>query len=58
MANTNYKKFRKNKIKEQLKEQKVDKMSKELAEQYNSMTEKDWEDFAKNLHKSLNVENE
>lgn len=58
MANTNYKKFRKNKIKEQLKEQKVNKMSKELAEQYNSMTEEDWEDFAKNLHESLKAVNE
>lgn len=56
MANTNYRKYRKNKIKEQLKKQKVDKMSKSLADQYMNMTDEDWDELAKNLHKELNKE--
>ena len=56
MANTNYKKYRKNRIKEQLKAQKVNKMSKTLADQYSSMTEEDWNELAKNLHEELNKE--
>ena len=51
-----FKQLRKQKIKEQLKEQKVNKMSKTLAEQYNSMTEEDWDELAKNLHEELNKE--
>ena len=51
-----FKQLRKQKIKEQLKEQKVNKMSKTLADQYSSMTEEDWEELAKNLHEELNKE--
>ena len=53
MANTNYKQYKKNKIKEQLKEQKVNKMSKTLADQYMSMTDEDWQEFAKALHEEM-----
>ena len=53
MANTNYKKYRKQKIKDQLKEQKVNKMSKTLADQYMNMTDEDWQEFAKALHEEM-----
>ena len=53
MANTNYKKYRKNRIKEQLKAQKVNKMSKSLADQYMNMTDEDWQEFAKALHEEM-----
>ena len=53
MANTNYKKYRKNRIKEQLKAQKVNKMSKTLADQYTNMTDEDWQEFAKALHEEM-----
>ena len=53
MANTNYKQYKKNKIKEQLKEQKVNKMSKTLADQYMNMTDEDWQEFAKALHEEM-----
>ena len=51
-----FKQLRKQKIKEQLKEQKVNKMSKTLAEKYSSMSEEDWNELAKNLHEELNKE--
>ena len=53
MANTNYRQYKKNKIKEQLKEQKVNKMSKTLADQYMNMTDEDWQEFAKALHEEM-----
>ncbi len=53
MANTNYKQYRKNRIKEQLKAQKVNKMSKTLADQYMNMTDGDWQEFAKALHEEM-----
>ena len=53
MANTNYRQYKKNKIKEQLKEQKVNKMSKTLADQYMKMTDEDWQEFAKALHEEM-----
>lgn len=53
MANTNYKQYRKNRIKEQLKAQKVNKMSKTLADQYMNMTDEDWQEFAKALHEEM-----
>lgn len=53
MANTNYKQYRKNRIKEQLKAQKVNKMSKSLADQYMNMTDEDWQEFAKALHEEM-----
>ena len=53
MANTNYRQYKKNKIKEQLKEQKVGKMSKTLADQYMNMTDEDWQEFAKTLHEEM-----
>ena len=51
-----FKQLRKQRIREQLKEQKVNKMSKTLAEQYSSMSEEDWDELAKNLHEELNKE--
>ena len=53
MANTNYKQYSKNRIKEQLKAQKVNKMSKTLADQYMNMTDEDWQEFAKALHEEM-----
>lgn len=53
MANTNYKQYRKNRIKGQLKAQKVNKMSKTLADQYMNMTDEDWQEFAKALHEEM-----
>lgn len=56
MANSNYRKLRKTKIKQQLKEQRANRISKELAEQYNNMTDQQWEElgekFAEYLAKS------
>ena len=48
-----FKQLRKQKIKEQLKEQKVNKMSKTLADQYMNMTDEDWQEFAKALHEEM-----
>lgn len=53
-----FKQLRKQKIKEQLKEQKVNKMSKTLADQYSSMTDEDWEQLGKLLYEVLNEDNE
>ena len=53
MANTNYKQYRKNRIKEQRKAKKVNKMSKTLADQYMNMTDEDWQEFAKALHEEM-----
>lgn len=51
-----FKQLRKQKIKEQLREQKVNKMSKTLADQFTAMTDEDWDELAKNLHEELNKE--
>ena len=51
-----FKQLRKQRIREQLKEQKVNTMSKTLAEKYSSMSEDDWNELAKNLHEELNKE--
>lgn len=56
MSGSSIKKLKKMRIREQLKEQKVNKMSKTLADQYSSMTDEDWEELAKNLHEELNKE--
>ena len=56
MSGSSIKKLKKMRIREQLKEQKVNKMSKTLADQYSSMTDKDWDELAKNLHEELSKE--
>ena len=53
MSGSSMNKMKKAKIKEQLKEQKVDKMSKTLADQYMNMTDEDWQEFAKALHEEM-----
>ena len=53
MANSNYKKLKKTKIKQQLKEQQARKISKELAEQFTTMTDEDWDSFAEALHEEM-----
>ena len=52
MANSNYKKLKKAKIKQQLKEQQARKISKELAEQFTTMTDEQWDNFAEALHEN------
>ena len=52
MANSNYRKYKREVIKKQLKEQKARKISKELAEQFTSMTDEQWDSFAKALHEN------
>ena len=49
-----FKQLRKQRIREQLKEQKVNKMSKTLAEQYSSMSEEDWDDELAEAQDNLN----
>ena len=56
MSGSSIKKLKKMRIREQLKEQKVNKMSKTLADQFTSMTDEDWDELAKNLHEELNKE--
>ena len=53
MANSNYRKHKKAKIKQQLKEQKARKISKELAEQFTTMSEEQWDNFAEALHDEM-----
>lgn len=53
MANSNYRKYKKTKIKQQLKEQQARKISKELAEQFTTMTEDQWDSFAEALHEEM-----
>ena len=50
MAFSNYKKLKKAKVKQQLKEQQARKISKELAEQFTTMTDEQWDNFAEALH--------
>ena len=52
MGNSNYRKYKKTKIKQQLKEQQARKISKELAEQFTSMTDEQWDSFTKALHEN------
>ena len=53
MANSNYKKLKKAKIRKQLKEQQARKISKELAVQFTSMTDEQWDSFAEALHEEM-----
>lgn len=53
MANSNYRKYKKTKIKQQLKEQQARKISKELAEQFTTMTDEQWDSFAVALHDEM-----
>ena len=53
MANSNYRKLKKAKIEKQLKEQQARKISKELAEQFTTMSEEEWDNFAKALHDEM-----
>lgn len=53
MSGSSMNKMKKAKIKEQLKEQKVNKMSKTLADQYMNMTDEDWQEFAKALYEEM-----
>ena len=52
MANSNYRKLKKAKIEKQLKEQQARKISKELAEQFTTMSEEEWDNFAEVLHEN------
>lgn len=53
MAFSNYKKLKKAKVKQQLKEQQARKISKELAEQFTTMTDEQWDNFAEALHDEM-----
>ena len=53
MANSNYRKLKKAKIEKQLKEQQARKISKELAEQFTTMSEEEWDSFAEALHEEM-----
>ena len=53
MANSNYRKLKKAKIEKQLKEQQARKISKELAEQFTTMTDEQWDSFAEALHEEM-----
>lgn len=53
MANSNYKKLKKAKIRKQLKEQQARKISKELAKEFTIMTDEDWDSFAEALHEEM-----
>lgn len=53
MAFSNYKKQKKTKIRQQLKEQQARKISKELAEQFTTMTDEQWDSFAEALHDEM-----
>ena len=53
MTNSNYRKYKKTKIKQQLKEQQARKISKELAEQFTTMSEEEWDNFAEALHDEM-----
>ena len=53
MAFSNYKKQKKTKIRQQLTEQQARKISKELAEQFTTMTDEQWDSFAEALHDEM-----
>ena len=53
MANSNYHKYKKAKVKQQLKEQQARKISKELAEQFTTMSEEEWDSLAEALHDEM-----
>ena len=53
MANSNYHKYKKAKVKQQLKEQQARKISKELAEQFTTMTDEQWDNLAEALHDEM-----
>ena len=53
MVNSNYRKLKKAKIEKQLKEQQARKISKELAEQFTTMSEEEWDNFAEALHDEM-----
>lgn len=53
MANSNYRKYKREAIKKQLKEQQARKISKELAEQFTTMTDEDWDEVGKKFAEYL-----
>lgn len=53
MANSNYRKYKREVIEKQLKEQQARKISKELAEQFTTMSEEEWDNFAEALHDEM-----
>ena len=53
MSGSSMKKQKKTKIRQQLKEQQARKISKELAVQFTSMTEEDWDNLAVALHDEM-----
>ena len=58
MANSNYKKLRKNKIRQQLKEQQAKKVTEDLRESFVNMTDEEVEEMAKRLSELLVVDKE
>ena len=53
MSGSSMKKQKKTKIRQQLKEQQARKISKELAEQFTTMSEEEWDNFAEALHDEM-----
>ena len=53
MSGSSMKKQKKTKIRQQLKEQQARKISKELAVQFTSMTDEQWDSFAEALHEEM-----
>lgn len=58
MANSNYKKLRKNKIRQQLKEQQAKKVTEDLRESFANMTDEEVDEMAKRLSELLVVDKE
>lgn len=58
MANSNYKKLRKNKIRQQLKEQQAKKVTEDLRESFVNMTDEEVDEMAKRLSELLVVDKE
>lgn len=58
MANGSYKKLRKQKIKAQLKEQKIQKLTSELKEQMLSMGQEEWDKLAEDIISNISKEKE
>lgn len=56
MANANYKKYRKNRIKQQLNEQRAKKVTEELRESFVNMTDEEVDEMAKRLSELLVVD--
>lgn len=56
MANANYKKYRKNRIKQQLNEQRAKKVTDELRESFVNMTDEEVDEMAKRLSELLVVD--